>query len=34
MLKDGKNAKLKGGNVGKGGKDGNAEKCDYKAEMY
>ena len=34
MLKDenggksGKNAKLKGGNLGKGGKDGNAGKCD------
>ena len=36
MLKDekgGKNAKLKDGNVGKGGKDGNAGKCDEKAEM-
>ena len=31
VLKDGnggKNTKLKGGNVGKGGKDENAEKCD------
>ena len=37
MLKDGnggnggKNVKLKGGNVGK---DGNAGKCEQKAEMY